>query len=59
MFYRTLRLWAYSGECLKEMHGHSSFVFSVATVPGGLFASGGEDRGLKIWKGIKRCIYLY
>ncbi|KAI9330415.1 WD40-repeat-containing domain protein [Obelidium mucronatum] len=46
----TIRVWAYSGECLAELSAHTSFVYGLTILPGGGFASCGEDRTVRIWK---------
>jgi len=40
------------------MHGHSSFIFSLAVLPNNDIVSGGEDRALKIWSGNNNSIEL-
>ncbi|KAL6070984.1 Phospholipase A2 activating protein [Balamuthia mandrillaris] len=45
-----IRLWAFSGEPLQDLYGHSSFIFSASVLPDHTFATGGEDRALKIWR---------
>jgi WD40 repeat protein len=51
-FYRSVRLWALSGEQLLELVGHTAIVYSVAAHSSGDIASGSEDGFAKIWKGI-------
>ncbi|GAA6027019.1 hypothetical protein JCM8097_006044 [Rhodosporidiobolus ruineniae] len=50
----TIRLWSLSsGECIKVLSGHDSFVYSLSAVPdalGGGLVSGGEDRTVRIWR---------
>ncbi|KAJ3286669.1 hypothetical protein HDU79_006312 [Rhizoclosmatium sp. JEL0117] len=45
----TIRIWSYSGDCLAELSGHTSFVYGLTVLPGG-FASCGEDRTVRIWR---------
>ncbi|MEC4817588.1 MAG: NB-ARC domain-containing protein [Scytonema sp. PMC 1069.18] len=47
----TIKLWdASTGECLKTLSGHSSWVHSVSFSPDGkLLASGSRDHTVKIW----------
>ncbi|KAI9303753.1 WD40-repeat-containing domain protein [Cunninghamella echinulata] len=46
----TIRIWSFDGECLQELYGHTSFVYSVATLSTGEIVSAGEDRTVRIWK---------
>ncbi|GAA6006441.1 hypothetical protein JCM11491_004961 [Sporobolomyces phaffii] len=50
----TIRLWSLqSGECVKVLNGHDSFVYSLAPIPdalGGGLVSGGEDRTVRVWR---------
>ncbi|RFU73688.1 ubiquitin homeostasis lub1 [Trichoderma arundinaceum] len=47
----TLRLWKLNGQQVSELHGHESFVYSLASLPSGELVSSGEDRTVRIWKG--------
>lgn len=47
----TIRLWKLNGQQVAELHGHESFVYSLASLPTGEIASAGEDRTVRIWKG--------
>ncbi|KAH6607043.1 PFU-domain-containing protein [Trichoderma cornu-damae] len=47
----TLRLWKLSGQQVGELHGHESFVYSLAGLPSGELVSSGEDRTVRIWRG--------
>ncbi|KAH7136697.1 WD40-repeat-containing domain protein [Dactylonectria estremocensis] len=51
----TLRLWKLNGQQVGELHGHESYVYSLASLPSGELVSAGEDRTLRIWKGTE-CI---
>ncbi|OTA04485.1 Doa1, WD protein required for ubiquitin-mediated proteolysis [Trichoderma parareesei] len=51
----TLRLWKLNGQQVSELHGHESFVYSLASLPSGELVSSGEDRTVRIWKG-SECI---
>ncbi|PFH62870.1 hypothetical protein XA68_11426 [Ophiocordyceps unilateralis] len=51
----TLRLWSLKGQQLGELHGHESFVYSLAALPSGELVSSGEDRTVRIWRG-SECI---
>jgi phospholipase A-2-activating protein len=46
-----IRLWTISGMQIGELHGHESFIYSLAITPSGEIVSAGEDRTLRIWKG--------
>ncbi|PHH64352.1 hypothetical protein CDD81_4709 [Ophiocordyceps australis] len=49
----TLRLWKLDGQQLGELHGHESFVYSIASLPSGELVSSGEDRTVRIWRGLE------
>ncbi|KAL6857373.1 WD40-repeat-containing domain protein [Trichoderma novae-zelandiae] len=51
----TLRLWKLNGQQVSELHGHESFVYSLASLPSGELVSSGEDRTVRVWKG-SECI---
>lgn len=38
------------GECVQQLDGHTSFVYSVDVLSTGEFVSSGEDRTVRIWK---------
>lgn len=44
-----------NGDLVAELHGHESFIYSLAVLPSGEIVSSGEDRTVRIWKGIE-CI---
>lgn len=46
----TLRVWTLEGECVQQLDGHTSFVYSVDVLSTGEFVSAGEDRTVRIWK---------
>ena len=48
---KTLKLWASnSGECLRTLAGHTSYVFCCAFSPkGNIVASGSFDETLRLW----------
>ena len=46
----VIRLWKLTGQMMAELHGHDSFVYSVAALPTGELVSAGEDRTVRIWK---------
>lgn len=47
---RSLRVWTLEGECIQQLDGHTSFVYSVDVLSTGEFVSAGEDRTVRIWK---------
>jgi phospholipase A-2-activating protein len=47
----VIRLWTLSGNQVGELHGHESFIYSLASLPSGELVSSGEDRTVRIWKG--------
>ncbi|OAR02938.1 hypothetical protein LLEC1_04934 [Akanthomyces lecanii] len=49
----TIRLWKLSGEQIGELHGHESFVYSLVSLPTGELVSSGEDRTVRVWKGLE------
>jgi phospholipase A-2-activating protein len=51
----TIKLWLISGKQVGELHGHESFIYSLASLPTGEIISSGEDRTVRIWKG-NQCI---
>lgn len=46
----TLRVWTLDGECIQQLEGHTSFVYSVAVLSSGEFVSSEEDRTVRLWK---------
>jgi WD40 repeat protein len=50
-FCSTLRIWTMGGDCLQELHGHTSFVYGLASIGGDGLVSCGEDRSVRVWKG--------
>lgn len=46
----SIRIWNYkTGEEIKVLDGHDSFVYSLACTPEGDLVSSGEDRSVRIW----------
>lgn len=46
----SIRIWNYkTGEDIKTLDGHDSFVYSLACTPEGDLVSSGEDRSVRIW----------
>lgn len=46
-----IRLWTLAGRQVGELHGHDSFIYSLAYLPTGELVSSGEDRTIRIWRG--------
>ncbi|OAA55103.1 WD40/YVTN repeat-like-containing domain protein [Cordyceps fumosorosea ARSEF 2679] len=49
----TIRLWKLNGQQIGELHGHESFVYSLTSLPTGELISSGEDRTVRVWKGLE------
>lgn len=49
----VIRLWKLNGQSVGELHGHESFVYSLTTLPTGELVSSGEDRTIRIWRGLE------
>lgn len=46
----TIRLWNLDTyECLREFHGHSNYIYSIALLSESLFISGSEDNTIRMW----------
>jgi phospholipase A-2-activating protein len=46
----TVKIWSGDLEPIETLLGHTAFVFSVKALRLGFYASGGEDKTLKIWQ---------
>jgi phospholipase A-2-activating protein len=46
-----IRLWKLDGKQISELHGHESFIYSLASLPSGELVSAGEDRTVRVWRG--------
>ncbi|KAJ5689440.1 hypothetical protein N7462_003832 [Penicillium macrosclerotiorum] len=51
----TIRLYTLTGDLVASLHGHESFVYSLAALPSGELVSSGEDRTVRVWQGTQ-CI---
>jgi phospholipase A-2-activating protein len=49
------RLFTLSGDLVGELHGHESFIYSIAVTPSGELVTSGEDRTVRIWRG-NQCV---
>lgn len=47
----VIRLWKVNGQQVGELHGHDSYIYSLAALPNGEIVSSGEDRTVRIWSG--------
>ncbi|KAI9446298.1 WD40-repeat-containing domain protein [Lactarius indigo] len=45
-----ITIWTFEGDVVHSFSAHTSFVYSMCTLPNGDGASGGEDRSLRIWR---------
>lgn len=53
----VIRLWTLDGKLKGELHGHESFIYSLAVLPSGEIVSSGEDRSMRIWRGTE-CVQV-
>lgn len=49
------RLFTLNGDLVGELHGHESFIYSIAVIPSGELVTSGEDRTVRIWRG-NQCV---
>ena len=47
-----ITIWTFEGDVVHSLSAHTSFVYSLCTFQNGDGASGGEDRSLRIWRGV-------
>lgn len=52
-----IRLWTLKGDLVGELHGHESFIYSLTTLPTGEIVSSGEDRSIRVWRGLE-CVQV-
>ncbi|CAG9808101.1 unnamed protein product [Chironomus riparius] len=47
----TIRHWSDTYDCIREYHGHSNYIYSIALNPalGDLFVTGSEDNTIRLW----------
>jgi phospholipase A-2-activating protein len=47
----TIRHWSETYDCVKEFHGHSNYIYSIAIIPslGDIFVTGSEDNTIRLW----------
>ena len=53
----VIRIWTMKGDLIAELHGHESFIYSLALLPTGEIISSGEDRSIRIWRN-NECIQV-
>ena len=41
-----------NGDLIYALSGHTSFVYSVSVLPNGELVSAGEDRSVRVWRGM-------
>ncbi|KAL2010239.1 hypothetical protein VTN00DRAFT_6046 [Thermoascus crustaceus] len=51
----VIRLFSIQGQLVGELHGHESFIYSLASLPTGELVSSGEDRTVRVWNG-NQCV---
>ena len=47
-----IKVWTMQGEVVYTLSGHTSFVYSLSVLPSGEMVSGGEDRSVRVWRGV-------
>jgi WD40 repeat protein len=47
-----ITIWTFEGDVVHSLSAHTSFVYTLSILPNGDVASGGEDRTLRIWRGM-------
>lgn len=50
--FSTIRIWSADGDELQQLYGHTNYIYSIAALPSGEIISSGEDRTVRIWKGL-------
>lgn len=50
VFRSNIHIWAFSGETISILTGHSSFIYSLCLLPDGDLASSGEDHSVRVWR---------
>jgi phospholipase A-2-activating protein len=47
----TIRHWSETYDCLREFHGHSNYIYTIAlnTAFGDTFVTGSEDNTIRLW----------
>ena len=47
-----IKVWTMDGDVVYTLSGHTSFVYSLSVLPNGQVVSGGEDRSVRVWRGM-------
>jgi phospholipase A-2-activating protein len=47
-----IRIWTTEGDLVYMLSGHTSFIYSLSVLPTGEIVSAGEDRTVRIWRGM-------
>lgn len=47
-----IKVWTMEGDVVYTLSGHTSFVYSLSVLPNGEIVSGGEDRSVRVWRGM-------
>lgn len=47
-----IRIWTTEGDLVYTLSGHTSFIYSLSVLPTGEIVSAGEDRTVRIWRGM-------
>ena len=47
-----IKVWTMEGNVVYALSGHTSFVYSLSVLPNGEIVSGGEDRSVRVWRGM-------
>ncbi len=51
-----VRMYSWEGQLLRQMHGHSSFVYAACALPANEeLVSGGEDCTVRVWRSDNEC----
>lgn len=48
----TVRHWSDTYDCLREFHGHSNYIYTIALIPAlgdDVFVTGSEDNTIRLW----------
>lgn len=52
----TIRHWSETYDCLREFHGHSNYIYTIALIPAlgeDIFVTGSEDNTIRLWSASK------